>query len=40
MVCFSRCRVVLCEMFREVEYRRDASDCSGMELGFGQVSAW
>ena len=39
VVFFSGCRVVLWEMFLEVEYRRYASDCSGMELGFGRGSA-
>ena len=39
MVFVPRCRVVLCDMFLEVEYRRDASDCSGMEVGFRRGSA-
>ena len=39
MVFFPGCRLVLCEMFLNVEYRRDVSDCSGMELEFGQGSA-
>lgn len=40
MVFFPGCKVVLYEMFLEVEHRRDEWDCSGMELMFGRGFAW